>query len=142
MSLLFFFISLFTSVDAQTFPAELPSSILLGGVTIKFGPIAQKLFKDDIRSLIANEKLWEERMERAMLFFPIIENILVNEQVPVDFKYLALQQSSFNPDLVSSSDAAGFWQFKPETARQFNLRVDKVVDERKNISSSTHAAAS
>lgn len=142
MSLLFFFTSVFNSVDARTPAAELPSSILFGGITIKFDPIAQKLLKDNVRSLMANEKLWEEKMERAVLFFPIVENILVNEQVPADFKYLALQQSSFKPDLVSFSDAAGFWQFKPETARQFNLRVDKVVDERKNISSSTHAAAS
>ena len=80
-------------------------------------------------------------MDRAILHFPIVEGILMDEEVPIDFKYLAVQESSFRPDVVSTSNAVGYWQFKPETARGLNLRVDDEVDERKNISSSTHAAA-
>jgi len=120
---------------------EIPASILFGGITVKFDRTAQNLIEEDIKSLMSNRKFWEEKMDRAILYFPIVESILMDEEVPIDFKYLAVQESSFKPDVVSSSNAVGFWQFKPETAMELNLRVDKNVDERKNISSSTHAAA-
>lgn len=120
---------------------EIPASVLFGGITVKFDRSAQNLIEEDIKSLMSNRKFWEEKMDRAILYFPIVESILMDEEVPIDFKYLAVQESSFKPDVVSSSNAVGFWQFKPETAMELNLRVDKDVDERKNISSSTHAAA-
>jgi membrane-bound lytic murein transglycosylase D len=120
---------------------EIPASVSFGGITVKFDRGAQNLIEEDVKSLMSNKKFWEEKMDRAILHFPIVEGILMDEEVPIDFKYLAVQESSFRPDVVSSSNAVGYWQFKPETARGLNLRVDDKVDERKNISSSTHAAA-
>jgi membrane-bound lytic murein transglycosylase D len=120
---------------------EIPASVSFGGITVKFDRSAQNLIEEDVKNLMSNKKFWEEKMERAILYFPVVESILMDEEVPIDFKYLAVQESSFKPDVVSSSNAVGYWQFKPETARELNLRVDDEVDERKNISSSTHAAA-
>ncbi len=139
---IFIFLFLFSikSIHAQDLP-EVPSSINFGGVNVKFDRGAQKAIEEDIKSLMSNRKFWEEKMERAVLFFPIVESILMDEEVPIDFKYLAVQESSFKPDVVSSSKAVGYWQFKAETAIELNLRVDDQVDERKNIVSSTHAAA-
>jgi membrane-bound lytic murein transglycosylase D len=125
---------------AQTMP-EIPASVSFGGITVKFDRGAQNIIEEDVKSLMSNRKFWEEKMDRAILHFPIVEGILMDEEVPIDFKYLAVQESSFRPDVVSSSNAVGYWQFKPETARELNLRVDGDVDERKNISASTHAAA-
>lgn len=126
-------------VSAQA--PEIPSSVSFGGITVKFDRSAQDIIEEDVKSLMSNRKFWEEKMNRAIMHFPIVEGILMDEEVPIDFKYLAVQESSFRPDVVSSSNAVGYWQFKPETARELNLRVDNDVDERKNISSSTHAAA-
>ncbi len=127
------------AVSAQA--PEIPSSVSFGGITVKFDRGAQDIIEEDVKSLMSNRKFWEEKMDRAIMHFPIVEGILMDEEVPIDFKYLAVQESSFRPDVVSSSNAVGYWQFKPETARELNLRVDNDVDERKNISSSTHAAA-
>lgn len=124
---------------AQT--PEIPSSVSFGGITVKFDRTAQNIIEEDVKNLMSNRKFWEEKMDRAIMHFPIVEGILMDEEVPIDFKYLAVQESSFRPDVVSSSNAVGYWQFKPETARELNLRVDNDVDERKNISASTHAAA-
>jgi membrane-bound lytic murein transglycosylase D len=126
---------------AQAQHPEIPTSVSFGGITVKFDRTAQNLIEEDVKNLMSNKKFWEEKMERAILYFPIVESILMDEEVPIDFKYLAVQESSFKPDVVSSSNAVGYWQFKPETARELNLRVDDDIDERKNISSSTHAAA-
>lgn len=128
-----------TTVFAQT--PEIPSSVSFGGITVKFDRSAQNIIEEDVRNLMSNRKFWEEKMDRAIMHFPIVEAILMDEEVPIDFKYLAVQESSFRPDVVSSSNAVGYWQFKPETARELNLRVDDDIDERKNISASTHAAA-
>jgi len=128
------------NLHAQNTP-EIPTSVSFGGITVKFDRTAQNLIEEDVKNLMSNKKFWEEKMERAILHFPIVEGILMDEEVPIDFKYLAVQESSFRPDVVSSSNAVGYWQFKPETARELNLRVDDEIDERKNISSSTHAAA-
>jgi membrane-bound lytic murein transglycosylase D len=127
-------------VAAETFP-EIPNKLSFGGITVNFDRGAQVLIEEDVRSLMSNKKFWEEKMDRAILYFPIVESILMDEEVPIDFKYLAIQESSFKPDVISSSNAVGYWQFKSETAIGLNLRVDAEIDERKNISSSTHAAA-
>ena len=108
---------------------------------VKFDKAARHRIEEEIKSMRSNKKFWEEKMDRATLFFPIVENILAKEQVPVDFKYLALQESSFKSDIVSSANAVGFWQLTSQTARELGLRVDQAVDERKNISSSTYGAA-
>jgi membrane-bound lytic murein transglycosylase D len=129
-----------SNVIAQAYP-EIPASILFGGITVKFDRGAQSIIEEDVKNLMSNRKFWEEKMDRAVLHFPIVEGILMDEEVPIDFKYLAVQESSFRPDVVSTSNAVGYWQFKPETARELDLRVDDDIDERKNINASTRAAA-
>src|SRR6185369_4697311 len=52
-----------------------------------------------------------------------------------------LQESSLVSDAVSPSDAVGFWQFKDFTAQEMGMRVDRDVDERMNIVSSSRGAA-
>ncbi|WP_031530395.1 LysM peptidoglycan-binding domain-containing protein [Dyadobacter crusticola] len=134
-------LSLVTISQSFSQTPEIPASVSFGGITVKFDRGAQNLIEEDVKSLMSNKKFWEEKMDRAILHFPIVEGILMDEEVPIDFKYLAVQESSFRPDVISTSNAVGYWQFKPETAIGLNLRVDDKIDERKNISSSTHAAA-
>lgn len=125
---------------AQEVPV-IPSSLLFGGINVKLDNSARRIIEDDVRSLMANRRYWEDKMDKAILYFPIIEGVLIEEEVPIDFKYLAVQESSLSPDAVSSSNAVGYWQFKQETAQELGLRVDNQIDERKNITSSTKAAA-
>jgi len=79
-------------------------------------------------------------IKRANQYFPIIEPILKQNGIPDDFKYLALVESNFNTRAYSSARAAGFWQFIPETARQYGLEVSDGIDERYHIEKSTAAA--
>ena len=78
--------------------------------------------------------------KRAGLYFPIIEKKLADANVPDDFKYLAMAESSLRNDAVSSASAAGIWQLLPATAREFGLVVNDSVDERYNPSKATDAA--
>ncbi|WP_128545935.1 LysM peptidoglycan-binding domain-containing protein [Larkinella soli] len=126
---------------AQTLP-EVPSTIRFADLNVRIDNGARRIIQQDIASLIqSNRKYWEAKLDRVVLYFPLIETILQDEQVPTDFKYLAVQESSLTPDAVSSSTAVGYWQFKKETATDHGLRVDDEVDERKSIVAATRGAA-
>ena len=94
-----------------------------------------------VNSLTSSPKYYQMKVDRMLLYFPVIERVFKEEGVPEDFKYLAIQESGLISDAVSSADAVGFWQFKDFTAREVGLRVDKRIDERKNIVASSRGAA-
>ncbi|MDC1435642.1 LysM peptidoglycan-binding domain-containing protein [Gammaproteobacteria bacterium] len=83
-------------------------------------------------------KIW---IDRGRIWFPMIETIFAEEGIPDELKYLALGESSLNPNARSYVGAAGMWQFMPATARSEGLRVDSWVDERRDPELSTRAAA-
>ncbi|MFT4073315.1 MAG: lytic transglycosylase domain-containing protein [Dysgonamonadaceae bacterium] len=78
--------------------------------------------------------------KRANRFFPIIVPILKANNIPEDFKYLAVIESSLNPRAVSPSRAAGLWQLMSSTGSERNLEISNEVDERYSVEKSTEAA--
>jgi membrane-bound lytic murein transglycosylase D len=77
----------------------------------------------------------------AQIYFPIFEEVMRNNEMPEDIKYLAVIESALNPNAVSRAGAVGMWQFMYGTAKLYNLKVNKEIDERKDIYKSTMAAA-
>lgn len=73
--------------------------------------------------------------------FPIFEEALVREGVPLELKYLPVIESALNPTAKSRAGAMGLWQFMPATARMFDLEINNLVDERCDPLKSTDAAA-
>lgn len=80
-------------------------------------------------------------IKRANRYFPDIEPILKRNGIPNDFKYLCVIESSLT-NATSSAGAKGFWQFMPDTAREYNLEVSSTVDERYDVIKATEAACS
>lgn len=78
---------------------------------------------------------------RAIVWFPIIEPILKEYGIPDDFKYIPLIESGMERHQYSPKGAAGLWQFMPQTARDYGLKVNDKVDERLNVRLATIAAA-
>jgi membrane-bound lytic murein transglycosylase D len=72
---------------------------------------------------------------------PRMEVILEEQGIPRDLVYLAFIESGGNPNALSPSGAGGYWQFLPGTARLYGLKIDRWVDERKDLEKSTRAAA-
>jgi hypothetical protein len=77
--------------------------------------------------------------KRAAKYFPVIEPILKKNNLPDDFKYLALIESGLE-NVTSPAGAKGFWQIMKSTAKEFNLEVNSEVDERYHIEKSSQAA--
>ena len=101
----------------------------------------------DIRERFDRELLvniyWQSNMmlliKRANKWFPLIEEILDEEGIPNDFKYLAVVESGLE-NLRSPRGAKGFWQLMPSTAKEFGLEVNNNVDERYHVEKSTRVA--
>ena len=79
--------------------------------------------------------------KRANKYFPIIEPILKKNNIPEDFKYLAVIESGLE-NVLSPAGAAGFWQILKGTAREYGLEVNAAIDERYNLEKSTIVAFS
>jgi membrane-bound lytic murein transglycosylase D len=78
-------------------------------------------------------------LKHANRYFPTIERILAENNIPEDFKYLAVAESNFRQG-TSSAGAKGFWQFMPSTAKGYGLEVNSNIDERMNLEKATYAA--
>ncbi|OXA89534.1 lytic transglycosylase domain-containing protein [Flavobacterium hercynium] len=74
-------------------------------------------------------------------YFPMFEEALAKEKVPLEIKYLAVVESALNPRAVSKMGATGLWQFMYHTGKQYNLKIDSYVDERHDPLKASAAAA-
>lgn len=101
----------------------------------------------DVRERMDREILvnvyWQSQtmllIKRAHRWFPLIEPILKKYNVPDDFKYLAVAESGLT-NVVSPSNAVGFWQFIEATGKSYGLEINDEVDERYSVERSTEAA--
>jgi membrane-bound lytic murein transglycosylase D len=79
-------------------------------------------------------------LERGAPYLPLIRQRLSSLDLPEDFSLLPLIESGYRSSAVSKAGAVGMWQFMPETARRYGLRVDALVDERRDPIKATDAA--
>lgn len=78
-------------------------------------------------------------IKKANRYFPVIEPILKENNIPDDFKYLAVAESGL-ANVVSPAEATGFWQLLKSTAGDYGLEINDEVDERYHLEKSTEAA--
>lgn len=79
-------------------------------------------------------------LARSGAYRQMMERELENRKLPRDLVYLAMIESGFNQMARSRANAVGLWQFMKKTGRQYHLKVDKYVDERRDALKSTKAA--
>ncbi|MFI0489976.1 LysM peptidoglycan-binding domain-containing protein [Flavobacterium sp.] len=95
-----------------------------------------------IKSFLKNrKKSFARLLALSDFYFPIFEEALDKQNVPLEIKYLAVIESALNPKAVSKVGATGLWQFMYQTGKQYNLSIDSYVDERSDPLKSTEAAA-
>ncbi|HEX9263290.1 MAG TPA: transglycosylase SLT domain-containing protein [Candidatus Binatia bacterium] len=83
---------------------------------------------------------FQELLARSGKYMPMIAKVLSQEGLPEELGYLALLESEFVVTTTSRNGAVGLWQFVATTARQYGLRIDEWVDERRDPVKSTRAA--
>ena len=80
-------------------------------------------------------------LSRMGRYAPLVDSTLSAEGLPRSIRYLPIVESGYHPGAVSPASAAGLWQFMAPVARGFGMRVDAVVDERRDPVLATPAAA-
>jgi membrane-bound lytic murein transglycosylase D len=95
-----------------------------------------------IKSFLKNrKKSFSRLLALSEFYFPIFEEALDKQNVPLEIKYLAVIESALNPKAVSRVGATGLWQFMYQTGKQYNLNIDSYVDDRSDALKSSEAAA-
>ena len=120
---------------------RIPTAIELCGerVPVENQEVRERFEKELLLSLWDRPQviLWLKRSRRYM---PTIEQMLKENGLPEDLKYVAVAESALRPHVRSGRGARGFWQFMAGTGRKYGLAINRRIDERRNLFASTRAA--
>jgi membrane-bound lytic murein transglycosylase D len=127
-------------VDVKTPPPAAPVVDIEAAASIEIPQhrtidSAVRLFSVDMKDSIQASLL------RSAYYKNLIDKALAEQKLPKGLAYLPVIESAYLTKLTSRVGAHGIWQFMPETAREYGLRVDWWVDERADPERSTRAAA-
>lgn len=84
---------------------------------------------------------FERHMANGLMFEKIVEDVFEEHGLPRDLFFVGLIESGFNTHIKSHASAVGPWQFIKGTGKRYGLKIDRYLDERRNIYKSSHAAA-
>ena len=129
-----------TNEDYKIYAINLPDQI-------SFAEEIVPIHKFDIQERLDKEILintyWQSKtillIKRSNKYLPIIEEILKEENIPDDFKYLAVAESGLE-NLTSPAGAKGIWQFLKKTGLEYGLEINHEIDERYHLEKATRAA--
>jgi membrane-bound lytic murein transglycosylase D len=126
--------------DYAIFAVDIPKDLSFAGEKV---PLENMDVRESFdRELLVNT-YWQSQtllfIKRANKYFPVIEEILRQNNIPDDFKYITLAESGLQ-NVVSPAGAVGFWQLLSGTAKDYGLEVNNEVDERYHIEKATEAA--
>ena len=79
-------------------------------------------------------------LKRYVQYKDLILPILKEHELPEEFIYLAMIESGLNPKAYSKANASGMWQFVYATGKQYGLKRNWYLDERRDPVKATHAA--
>ncbi|MDX1365461.1 MAG: LysM peptidoglycan-binding domain-containing protein [Arenibacter latericius] len=126
------------SVDTDTLKARLELLNQRTPFNITYNPSLENV----INSFLTRRRgLMSRMMTASQFYFPLFEQELDNQNIPLELKYLAIVESALNPKARSRVGATGLWQFMYGTGKMYNLDVSSYVDERSDPINSTKAAS-
>jgi len=103
---------------------------------------------DSTSELVARHENWystrpdyvSRMVERSQKYlFHIVEEV-EKRGMPTEIALLPMIESAYNPQAYSVGRASGIWQFIPSTGKNFGLKQNWWVDNRRNIIFATDAA--
>lgn len=109
-----------------------------------FSPI-QYCFNDKIKRHIElyskhRRLMLAKVMGLSQLYFPMFEEELDKENLPLELKYVPIVESALNNTARSRAGAVGMWQFMYRTGTYLGLEVNSYIDERRDPLKATKTA--
>ena len=121
-------------------PLEIPMHLTFAGEEV---PLDIFYVREGLDRELSVNTYWHSStllmIKRSHRWFPMIDTILQRYGIPEDFRYLAVIESGLS-NVISPAGAVGFWQFMKGTAKEYDLEINKEVDERYNVEKETEAA--
>jgi len=105
---------------------------------IAYNPILEREIAKYLRG---DATLVRRMLQVSAFYFPLFEQVLDENDLPLELKYLAIVESALDPKARSYVGAKGLWQFMYSTGKSYGLEVNNYVDDRSDPLKSTKAAA-
>jgi len=142
MKLIFIFIFFISNIYAfLTTDVSNPDIKVLNSLNINPSFIEDKKTTKLFNLYLKRKKRYFLNMlENGFSYIPLIKKEIDKAHIPSNLIFVAMAESHFETDAKSNKKAVGLWQFMPETARRFGLKIDEYIDERRDPVKSTTAA--
>ena len=132
------------AADPESPIASIPDSVFIERLKALASPV-QLPYNPVVKTVIARyldnrRGVLSRILSLSKYYFPLIEDELIREGLPVELKMMAVIESALASQAVSRAGAAGLWQFMPSTGKNYGLEVNSLVDERFAPLPSTRAA--
>ncbi|CAN5388417.1 hypothetical protein BH10BDE1_BH10BDE1_22780 [soil metagenome] len=121
-----------------------PDEIMVRDALIQLGGDVRRLAKRarrEVRVQTGQRDFMAEGIQMAPRYLTTMEEIFAKHGLPKELTRLPLVESSFNKHAESKVGAMGVWQFMESSGKRQKLVVNDLIDERKSVFKSTHAAA-
>ena len=133
-----------TSCVGRIFDTNYPDSVYIQRLAA-LPSVIEMPYNQVVRSYIdlyaQKKRSWVEYILGIKNFyFPIFEEALDREGLPIELKYLPIIESGLRPTARSRAGAAGLWQFMYNTGKRVGLEINSLIDERCDPYKSTQAA--
>jgi membrane-bound lytic murein transglycosylase D len=79
-------------------------------------------------------------LKRAGRYLAQMQQVFIDRGLPPELSFLPVVESSYDMSARSFVGAVGIWQFMPATGKSY-MRVDRLIDERRDPMESTRGAA-
>jgi len=128
------------SSDSESTRSRWMVGLKMPGIPVADDPRVLRVFEFYTQNPVGRET-FQSMLFRCGAYKDLIQSTLIRYDMPPDLMALAFTESGCEPSAKSPVGAAGLWQFMPETARAYHLRViEGTIDERYSPFKSTEAS--
>ena len=126
----------------QTLPALKENETVWHTIRQGFGiePLPQSLIEPELKAYTRHLGYTHQMAFRSRMYLYYVVSEAQRRNMPTEVALLPFVESAYQPEALSSSQAAGLWQFIPTTGDIFDLRQSSWRDDRLDVLESTRAA--
>lgn len=136
----------FSEIESDSIlPLNMPDSVFINRleqinsfIDLSYNPIVKRFINAYTHK---NKSQVEVMIGLSDYYFPLFEEILDRNNLPLELRMLPVIESALNPKAVSRVGATGLWQFMYGTGRMYKLTINSFVDERRDPIRSSEIAA-